>query len=162
MVYSRNVTMGKAEILPENLGTFTLINHMNNYPFKGHDLGECFIGTLDAGDGKTVDVVLPLRFNTFDKMRKGSVIVAVDDYEKKHYTGLQVTRDPGVWFVYAGFIMMIIGCYIAFFLSHQTLCVELVDTTENTCRVTVSGTANKNKMGMALQIKKIASALKDA
>lgn len=162
MVYPRTLTMGKPEVLPENLGTFTLTKHMNNYPFRGHDLGECFIGTLETGDGKTADIVLPLRFKTFDKMRKGSVIVAVDDYEKKFYTGLQVTKDPGVWFVYAGFILMIIGCYIAFFMSHQTLCVELCDTKENTCRVTVAGTANKNKMGLALFIKKIASALKGA
>ena len=48
----------------------------------------------------------------------------------RFYTGLQVNRDPGVWVVYSGFILMIIGCYITFFMSHQQICVELVRSRE--------------------------------
>jgi cytochrome c biogenesis protein len=162
MIYKRDVAMGKPEVLPENLGTFTLTNHMSNYPFMGHDIGECFVGTLENQDGQVENIVLPIRFNGFDKMRKGAVSVSVEDYEKKFYTGLQITRDPGVWLVYAGFILMIAGCYIAFFMSHQVICVKLEQAKKNTCRVSVAGSANKNKMGLALEIKKMASLLKDA
>lgn len=162
MIYPRKVVMGEPQVLPENLGTFTLTNLMNNYPFMGRDLGECFIGVIETPDGKKEDVVLPLQFKMFDKMRRGNVAVSIEDYDKKYYTGLQVTRDPGVWLVYGGFILMILGCYVAFFMSHQTLCVAVEQKGKNTCRVLVSGTANKNRMGMALQIKRIASDLKDA
>jgi cytochrome c biogenesis protein len=162
MIYERTASMNQPLVLPENLGTFTLAHHMNAYPVMGHDIGECFIGHIETADGKQEDVILPLRFNGFDKMRKGTVAVAVVDYEKRYYTGLQVTRDPGVLLVYLGFILMILGCWVAFFMSHQRVCVEIQTAGEGRCTVTVSGTANKNKLGMTLKIKQLASQIKDA
>ncbi|MBU1169213.1 MAG: cytochrome c biogenesis protein ResB [Proteobacteria bacterium] len=161
MVYERKIAMGESLELPENLGTFTLNHHSNSYGYMGHDLGECFIGKLTHGEQEPQEVILPIRFNGFDKMRKGAVSVAVVDYEKRYYTGLQVTKDPGVWLVYLGFILMIIGCWVAFFMSHQSLCVECQTMGDTGCRVMVSGSANKNRMGMALKIKRIASLIKD-
>lgn len=161
MMYQRSVALGGSLVIPENLGTFTLTDHENSHAFMGHDLGESFIGKLERADGETQEVILPIRFNGFDKMRKDSVSVSIVDYEKKYYTGLQVTKDPGVWLVYLGFTLMIVGCYIAFFMSHQSLCVELQAAGKSRCRVMVSGSANKNKMGMALNVKQLASLLKD-
>ena len=40
------------------------------------------------------------------------------------YTGLQVTKDPGVWVVYTGFILLCIGPFIAFFGSHKKMWVR--------------------------------------
>jgi len=37
----------------------------------------------------------------------------------KMYTGLQVAKDPGVWVVWLGCTMMIIGIFVAFFMSHK-------------------------------------------
>jgi cytochrome c biogenesis protein len=84
-------------------------------------------------------------------MRKGNVLIAVLENVPRFYTGLQVNRDPGVWVVYSGFILMIIGCYITFFMSHQQICIELVRTGKQT-EVIVAGTANKNKSGMDTRV----------
>ena len=97
---------------------------------------------------------MPLRFPQFDRMRKGNLVISAADFDHKYYTGLQVTKDPGVLIVYAGFIVMIIGCYITFFMSHQRLCIEIVKNGVNS-RIMVAGTANKNKLGMQNRIKKI-------
>lgn len=59
-------------------------------------------------------------------------------------TGLQVTKDPGVWYVYFGCIVMLLGLMIAFFLSHQRIWIYIRQE-EETTRVLVSGTSNKNK-----------------
>ena len=75
--------------------------------------------------------------------------------ELRYYTGLQVTQDPGVWLVYTGFIVMIIGYIITFFISHQRLCIEVIKTGKK-CQVVVTGTSNKNKLGMQSRLKKIA------
>ena len=99
-----------------------------------------------------------MRFPSFDKMRKGSVLVAVVENVPRFYTGLQVNRDPGVWVVYSGFILMIIGCYITFFMSHQQICVELVRSGKKT-EVIVAGTANKNKTGMEARVTGFANKL---
>jgi cytochrome c biogenesis protein len=124
----------------------------------GHDIGQAFVGILTPPNGDPVEVILPLRFPSFDKMRKGKVVIAVAEYVERFYTGLQVTKDPGVWVVYAGFILMIVGCYITFFMSHQQLCVEVIET-DGKSRVEVSGTANKNKLGYERKVEKIAQRL---
>ncbi|OQX08123.1 MAG: hypothetical protein BWK80_48515, partial [Desulfobacteraceae bacterium IS3] len=107
---------------------------------------------------KTEDIVIPLRFRGFDKMRRGNVIADIADYEPRYFTGLQVTKDPGVWGVYTGFITMIIGCFIAFFLCHQRLYIE-VNRNGETSRVSVFGMSDKNKIGMEQRVKKIAKTL---
>ncbi len=61
-------------------------------------------------------------------------------------TGLQVAKDPGVWTVYIGCIMMLIGLYIAFFLSHRRVWVHIAEDGEE-CRILISGTSNKNRYG---------------
>jgi cytochrome c biogenesis protein len=60
--------------------------------------------------------------------------------------------------VYAGFIMIIIGCYITFFMSHQQLCIEVIKKSTSS-RIIVAGTANKNKTRMQISVKKIAEKL---
>jgi len=63
-----------------------------------------------------------------------------------YYTGLQVTKDPGVWFVYIGCAMMLVGLFVAFFLSHKKVWIYVSDE-ETGSKVLVSGTSNKNKIG---------------
>ncbi len=126
--------------------------------FKGHDIGDAFVGILTTPNGDPVEIILPARFPSFDKMRKGEVVIAVVEQTQRFYTGLQVAKDPGVWVVYSGFILMIIGCYITFFMSHQQICVELAASGKHT-EVIVAGTANKNKTAMGSRIKAIAAKL---
>ena len=116
------------------------------------------MGTLKSQDGSNANVILPVRIPEFDKMRKGNVLVAVVENVPRFYTGLQVNRDPGVWIVYCGFILMIIGCYITFFMSHQRICIEVTQSGKKS-RVTVSGTSNKNKVGMRTRIRKLSRKL---
>lgn len=50
------------------------------------------------------------------------------------------------------------GCYITFFMSHQQICLELVDAGQKT-GVTVAGTANKNKTGMQTKVDRLSEQL---
>jgi len=72
--------------------------------------------------------------------------ISYNGYWGTRYTGLQVTKDPGVWVVYAGFILLCIGPLIAFFGSHRKLWVRIQDRKGHAV-VTVAGTANRNRMG---------------
>jgi cytochrome c biogenesis protein len=62
------------------------------------------------------------------------------------YTGLQVTKDPGVWVVYTGFVLLCIGPLIAFFGSHKKLWVRIQDQKGHAV-ITVAGSANRNRIG---------------
>jgi len=61
-------------------------------------------------------------------------------------TGLQVTRDPGVWWVYSGCALMLFGLFVAFFMSHRKIWVHIFAEDGRTT-VVFAGSANKNKIG---------------
>ena len=158
MVYTRDAGINQPLTIPEKLGTFVLTEMRRSAKFRGVDIGDAYVGILTPPGGDPVEVILPMRFPSFDRMRKGEVQIAVVEQGQRFYTGLQVTRDPGVWVVYSGFILMIIGCYITFFMSHQQICVELAASGKKT-GVTVAGTANKGKTAMAARIEAVAAKL---
>ena len=157
-IYRKRAAIGVPVDVPEDLGTFVLKRYTQQANFRGQNIGEAFIGVLTLPDGSPVEITLPLRFPRFDRMRKGRVVIAIADYLPRYYTGLQVSRDPGVWVVYVGFILMIIGIYITFFMSHQQICVEVVRKA-NKSEVMVAGTSNKNKIGMQKKVTKISERL---
>jgi len=160
LVYNKKVIFGGEAIeLPEGLGKFAVKNFQEHYDFMGHDLGETFIGELTHPEEKPVEIAMPLGHPNFDKMRRGKVTVTVTDYPYIYYTGLQITKDPGVLIVYFGFIVMIIGIFITFFTSHESIFLE-VSETDKKYRVRLSGGANKNKIGMEIKVRKLAKGLK--
>jgi cytochrome c biogenesis protein len=73
-------------------------------------------------------------------------VISYRGYWGSRYTGLQVTKDPGVWVVYTGFILLCIGPLIAFFGSHKKLWVRVQDR-KGQAVITVAGTANRNRLG---------------
>jgi cytochrome c biogenesis protein len=133
------------------------------------DVGAALKGILTPPEGEAVEILLPLKFANFDKMRGGDVVIVVANQptenfspqkggEIRYYTGLQVTRDPGVWLVYSGFILMLAGCFVTFYLSHQQVCIVVEHLRKNS-RVTFAGIANRNKLSMKNTIDKIFSAM---
>jgi cytochrome c biogenesis protein len=75
-------------------------------------------------------------------------------YWGMRYTGLQVTKDPGVWIVYAGFILLCVGPLIAFFGSHKKLWVRVQDR-KGQAVILVAGTVNRNRIGFEREFTKI-------
>lgn len=159
MVYQMTAKIGQQFDLAEGLGEFVIIGFNPNADFHGHSIGPAFIARHISKEGQTEEIQLPLKFPSFDKMRKGSFVVGVTGYESHYYSGLEVTRDPGVLVVYAGFIAMILGCIITFFMSHQRLCIEVTQKGTGST-VMVAATANKNKLAVPRRIEQIAAGLK--
>lgn len=65
--------------------------------------------------------------------------------KQMYATGLQVAKDPGVWIVYLGCLLMMAGLYAAFFLSHRRVWIFI--NKDDPATILLSGTANKNKIG---------------
>jgi cytochrome c biogenesis protein len=74
-------------------------------------------------------------------------------------TGLQVAKDPGVWYVYIGCIMMLIGLAVAFFLSHKRVWAQ-VSTEKGRTKLLVAGVSNKNKVGFEKDFTTLVAKLK--
>ena len=160
MIYRKNTAIGEEIDIPEARGKFVIKEYTSSFNFRGHNLGEAFLGILTPPNGDPAELVIPLKYPSFDKMRKDDLIISVESSEQRYYTGLQVTKDPGVPVVYTGFILMILGCFVAFFMSHQKICVEVVKKGGKS-RVMVAGITNKNKMGMQARTQRMSKLLSE-
>lgn len=65
--------------------------------------------------------------------------------KQMYATGLQVAKDPGIWTVYTGCILMILGLIVAFFMSHQRIWLYVREEAGGKSSILMAGTANKNK-----------------
>jgi cytochrome c biogenesis protein len=162
MIYSFKTGLNQPIQVPEGLGTFVVNGFEPAAQFKGMAIGPALTGVLTPRQGEPRSIVLPLKFPKFDAMRKGAVIVAVVDamnpQNRRFYTGLQITRDPGVGLVYAGFVLMIVGCMVTFFMAHQQVVVEIQPRGKGVT-VMVSGRSNRNKVGMQHDLERLARKL---
>ena len=79
--------------------------------------------------------------------------------KQMYATGLQVAKDPGVWWVYIGFGLMLFGLYVAFFMSHRRFWL-LVRPAGNKTEVLLSGSANKNRAGFESSFAELGELLK--
>ncbi len=62
-------------------------------------------------------------------------------------TGLQIAKDPGVWVVYTGCFMMILGLIIIFFISHRRIWGFVSKNEAGETHILISGTSNKDRIG---------------
>jgi len=74
------------------------------------------------------------------------------------YTGMQVRKDPGVFIVYLGCIIMSVGLYMSFFMSHRRLWVSVLEE-KGSVKVIVGASANRNRASLERRIDKLMNAL---
>jgi cytochrome c biogenesis protein len=87
--------------------------------------------------------------------------VKVLQVDKGYYTGLQVKQDPGIWFVYIGFIIMLTGIGMTFYTSHRKLWVWASPsrTGKNATTILVAGKANKNSLAFEEEFNRLCARL---
>lgn len=71
-------------------------------------------------------------------------------------TGLQVTKDSGVWVVYIGCLLMLIGLYMTFFMSHRRLWVYLLQE-DGRYHLLLTTHSNKNRQAMEKETSRLKS-----
>jgi cytochrome c biogenesis protein len=116
-----------------------------------------FIDFREGGKEKYAGWILK-RYPETWKTPEGYIVQFIE-YWGVQYTGLQVRKDPGVWLVYFGSIVMTLGLFIAFFMSHRKLWVRIVEDKGNT-KVTIGASTNKNRTGFERKIEKMVALLK--
>lgn len=79
--------------------------------------------------------------------------------ENRYYTGLQLSRDPGVSIVAIGSFLIIIGFLITFFSSHKRFWLR-VDEHEGKSRISVAASSNRDPVGLKREIDDLVRHLK--
>ncbi|MFP3981033.1 MAG: cytochrome c biogenesis protein ResB [Desulfobacterales bacterium] len=164
MQFQKEAAIGEPIKMPGDSGTLVIQKYESNFAFRGHNFGPAYMGRIDRPGEKAMPVVLALKVPNFDKMlhemgfRRGDYWISVKDAEFRQYTGLQITRNPGIPLVYAGFAIMILGCYVTFFMYHRKMCIELIPENQGT-RIAVAGISTRNRAAVKNAAKKLAGRL---
>ena len=102
-------------------------------------------------------------FERFPKFNAGAYkpyLFSLQSIEVKHYTGLQVSRDPGVPLVWTGFFLIMTGLFATFFTSHRSVWIR-IGKTKHGLNIRVAGRANKNPVGIERELDQMASKIKE-
>jgi cytochrome c biogenesis protein len=89
-------------------------------------------------------------FPDVNAQRGDALIFGYEGTNAKQYTGLQVAKDPGVWVVWLGCTLMVLGICIAFFLSHKRIWVVV-----SKGHARMYGNASKNQAAFQMQFEGI-------
>ncbi|HBA73429.1 MAG: cytochrome C biogenesis protein ResB [Geobacteraceae bacterium GWC2_55_20] len=114
---------------------------------------------LHAANGKSESFVVYANHPELNiqhaQQHGGGPVIHYKGAQERMYTGLQVAKDPGVEVVWLGCLLMVIGIYAAFFMSHRRVWVRIQNGV-----VTIGGNASKNQAGFQLCLDRLASKLK--
>jgi cytochrome c biogenesis protein len=80
--------------------------------------------------------------------------------QQLYSTGLQVAKDPGVWWVYIGCTLILFGLFITFFTSHRRIWLLLTENSRKTS-IYMAGSTNKNRLGFDKTFYELAENLKN-
>ncbi len=143
------VTEGETVPIPNS----TALLRVLRYSHEVHNFGEGAQVAILKPNQPPRTFWLLKAFPKMDEQRDDEFILHLEEVVEKEYTGLQVTKDPGVWIVWVGCSLMIIGLIIAFFFSHQRIWVKI--PAKGGREILLAGSTNKNRVGFERKFRKI-------
>lgn len=95
------------------------------------------------------------KFPEFHKPKNLPFTLKLVDFKQGFYSGLQVVKDPGVIFVYSGFILILIGLFLSLCFYYRRIWFKFKDN-----ELIVAGISNKNPFSFSEEYQKIISEIK--
>jgi len=115
------------------------------YSPQVHNFGEGVQVVLFKPNQEPRPLWLLKGFPKFDQQRGDEFILTFEGVTSREYTGLQVTKDPGVWVVWGGSGLLIFGIIVSFFFSHQRVWARISKGSKG--EIVLAGSTNKNRIG---------------
>lgn len=148
--------MGARTAIPGTAESFVLAQFVPDFQGMGPALQVLYF----ADEAKHENFLLLQRYPEMSEKKSGRYLLTIKEIEPRYYSGLQVTKDPGVWVVWAGCLLMILGFYLAFFMSHRRLWMRLTAKGGGSL-VEIAGASHKDRLGFEKEFAKIEQALNE-
>ncbi|HOD76395.1 MAG TPA: cytochrome c biogenesis protein ResB [Syntrophorhabdaceae bacterium] len=148
-VDGREVVLAEQEVAKAGRTAFMVVR----YAPQVHDFGPgVMVAYMDGEEPKTLWFLRDVeRMRT--RVIEGSRI-SLEGITGGYYTGLEVSRDPGVPVVLAGFALMLVGLYINFFTFHRRIYVV-----SDGAEIHVGGVAARNREGFLEELRRLSKDL---
>lgn len=69
--------------------------------------------------------------------------VALTDYDQRQASGLMIARSPGKNLVYPGFLLLLAGVFMLFYIAQRRIWIELTPTDDGRLQVLMAGETNR-------------------
>ncbi len=73
---------------------------------------------------------IPFQRHRSQEVERGEYIFALEDFTARYYTGIQISKNPGMPVVWSGFALILIGFVIVLFGSHRCLSIRITPSGE--------------------------------
>jgi cytochrome c biogenesis protein len=115
------------------------------YASQVHNFGEGVQVVLFKPNQEPLPFWLLRAYPKFDEQRRDEFVLTFEGDSPMEYTGLSVTKDPGIWVVWIGCGLMIFGLIVSFFFSHQRVWVRIPKSPGG--EIVLAGSTSKNRVG---------------
>ncbi len=136
---------GKSLALPGG-GSLIPLGYAESYQNFG-PAAQVSVGT--GGSKRGTPFIVFKNYPQFDEKRGGAYSINMIEASQSYYTGLQVAKDPGVWVVWLGCLLIVLGSCGAFFLSHRRIWVS-IQQLDKGIGVKIGGNAHRNQPAFTL------------
>ncbi len=169
-IYKIELSIGKTYKIPDSQVTIRLLDIKEDFARAGPALilavkeGDTEKKLILFEDIQAVKKRIPKQMLNSPIFNPSSIkpyTFIVEDIPTRYYSGLQVSRDPGVPLVWAGFFILIFGLIITFFTSHKRIWVRVLKK-EDLLEISVAGTSNKDPVSLSKKIKEVVKEIKEA
>lgn len=83
------------------------------------------------------------------------------ELELTYSSGLLVKYDPGVWWVYLGFLLMLPGFWLALFMPRQRWAIAVASQGKGKYRLTIAGVGDRHKIALQRRLEKLQAAFEE-
>lgn len=139
------IKMDQKTPVPDTPFSLTAVRYANDLSNFGPALGVI----LSKGEEEVEHGWILANHPTFHGNRLGEFHLKIKELKTQYVSGFQVNQDPGVWFIWIGSSLMLIGFIVAFYFSHQQVWIWIQEKKDPKGRsrteIMIGGTANKNR-----------------
>lgn len=141
------LNMMKKVPLPDSISYFAIAKFMPNY--QNH--GPAVLGVLIEPE-KPHDVLW--LFKDY-KQQKNKFSFIFKDFDSRYYTGIQVSRNPGVFVVWAGCILILVGFVLSLFFTHTKTWLRISELKDG-YEIKIAASVNRNRKDFEDKLEKLA------
>ncbi len=80
-----------------------------------------------------------------NQQQKGGFTFTLKDFSRLYYTGIQVSKDPGIFLVWIGFCLIIIGFILSLFFTHIRIWLRISSGPQDKYEISVAAGVAKNR-----------------